>query len=375
MTRAVKYAAAVSIVVLVLALLSGCGRGEATTSAVKTEPPAESAPTPTDRQDEAAAVAPEPAPRAEAAAAGEKEPVEPGQAVDLTLKFAAGQVAVYRAASDAQKSIEWKGAPAAKPAQFIDGRSGNRVEMTFEQRVQQVREDGSAILEITIKALKYAGEIRGNVVFAFDSTKEEDIVSPLTALIGKGYRLEMSAKGQVLAVIDAGPVRQVVPEGSAAYNVAVRLLSNEEIKSRHEVPALVALEDSRVRPGRTWSDLKTFSFGEMGPKSYERVYTLAQVQPEDGGRAVIEMEAIPSAAVAEEVHRQQAAGPLARMFDNVESYEGRIELDLGDGQVAGYTEQMETVWTFADPAGAPDGGPPPAFTMAARQMHTLERIE
>ena len=52
----------------------------------------------------------------------------------------------------------------------------------------------------------------------------------------------------------------------------------------------------------------------MGLKGYERVYTLKQVGKGDGRSALVEMKAIPSAAMAEELHtapdRRPAGGPL-----------------------------------------------------------------
>ena len=99
--------------------------------------------------------------------AGKPEPT--GPAVELTLKFVPGQAATYKITTESWKSVEWKGAETAKPAKFTDGRTGSHVELTFEQRVQQVQDDGNAVLEITIRGVKDVIESVNKVVLDFDS--------------------------------------------------------------------------------------------------------------------------------------------------------------------------------------------------------------
>jgi hypothetical protein len=302
------------------------------------------------------------------------ETKETGPAVELTLKFTVGQTATYKVTTETQKSLQWMGPESARPASFKDGRSGNRVEITFEQRVREVRDDGGAVVDVTIKALKYTGEMRSDTAVDFDSARDRDPNNSLARLIGKRYGLQISAQGQVLALLDIEPVRQAVRGGRAADNTALKLLADEEIKDRHEIAPLSALKENPVRPGQTWSDTRTFSFGMMGGKSFERVYTLKGVEPDAGRHAVVEMKAIPSSAAAAQVHQQQTAGLFATMFDNLDTYEGRLELDLERGQVRGYVEEMRTEWTVADPTGAPEGGQPAALKMTARRLQRLEQV-
>ena len=106
--------------------------------------------------------------------------------------------------------MEWKGSEAAKPPKFTDGRTGSHVELTFEQRVQQVQDDGNAVLEITIRGVKDVIESVNKVVLDFDSARPADSDNPLAALVGKSYRVKMSAQGQVLEISNVEPVRQAV---------------------------------------------------------------------------------------------------------------------------------------------------------------------
>ncbi len=341
----------------------------------------------------------------------ETDKAEPsGPAVELTLRFVPGQAATYRITTEVQKSVEWKGSAASRPPKFADGRNGNHIELTFEQRVRQVQDDGAAVLEVAIKGLKYQGEVVNKVVLDFDSARPADSGSPLATLIGKSYQVKMSPKGQVLEISGVEPVRQAIQGGGPAQSVALRLLSDDEIRNRHEIATLSALKESTARPGQSWSSIRTFSFDDLGSKTYERVYTLKQtgrvdrapkrdssrlgtrlappklVGAEIGGAsptlqtanskdrlAVVEMKAIPSAARAAETH-QGPANPFARMSDNTGSYDGRLVLDLDTGQVRECTEQMYNEWIIADPSSM-QTGQPTAIKMAARRLHRLEMVQ
>ncbi len=323
-----------------------------------------------------------------------------GPAVELTLKFMPGQAATYKLTSETYKSVEWKGAEEAKPSQFTDARTGSHVELTFEQRVQQVLDDGNATLEITIRGVKDVIESVNKVMLDFDSARPADSDNPLTALVGKSYRVKMSPQGQILEISNVEPVRQALQGNLPGHSVAARLLSDDEIRNRHEIVALSALKDRQVRPGQTWSSVRTFSFDDLGAKAYERVYTLKQAGrvglappgpagSEVGGAsptlqpptvksedrvAIVEMKAIPSAALAEELHKKQTVNPFASLSDNSDSYEGWLVLDLDRGQVREYVEQMQNEWVIADP-GSMQTGQPTAIKMAARRLYRLERVE
>lgn len=321
------------------------------------------------------------------------EPGSAGPAVELTLKFVSGQAVTYKVTTESQKSVEWKGAPAAKPEQFADGRSGHRIELTFEQRVLQALDDGSAVLEITIKGLRYVGESVNQIVLDFDSARPADAGNPLAKLIDRSYQVKMSPRGQVVEVSNVGPARLAVQGTLPGSTVAQKLLAEDEIRNRHEIAALSTLKDPALRPGQTWSSIKVFSFDQLGAKTYERVYTLKQagrgglapsetVGPESSGAsptraspprlAVVEMKAIPSAAKATELYRQRAGNPFTGMSDNADSYQGRLVFDLDNGQVREYGERMQNEWILFDPGSAQD---PAAIRMVARRLYQLEQVQ
>lgn len=373
MTRKNGYACGLcSGLIVGLLLVSGCHTGRATAPKVESESGETDATVTAESRDDAPAelVQQETVPEI-GAEVEEGKLMDSDAAVKLMLQFVLGQTATYRVITESYKSVEWIGAASARPEQFKDGRRGNHVEMTLNQRVQEVRDDGSAVLEITIEALKYAGDFRDNVVLDFDSARQGEQNASLAVLVGERYTLRISPKGQVLAVGDLGPLQQAVMATSGGRNAAMQLITEDEIRKRHTVAPLAILKEAAVRPGQNWSDVKTFSFGDMGAKSFERVYTLKQVR-QDGGRvAVVEMEAIPPGGGAD-VSGQPNMGPM--MWDTTSRYAGRLELDLDSGCVREYGEEMLTEWAIADPATAQNSGGLAALQMAVTSLHRVELV-
>ncbi len=355
-----------------LLAIAGCHNGSVTGPAVESEPGDVDAGAVVERQEAAPAEGSREEATSEIAVEQEGGAGESDAAVELALRFVAGQAATYTVTTESYKSVEWVGSPSAKPAGFRDGRRGNHVEMTLNQRVREVRGDGSAVLEITIAALKYTGDFRDDVVLDFDSAGPGEQNASLAVLVGKSYTLQMSPKGRVLAVGDLEPLRQAVLAAPGGRNAAMKLIAEDEIRDRHTVAALAILEEGPVRPGQSWSDIKTFSFGDMGPRSYERVYTLKQVRQEGGRVAVVEMEAIPP-ATREDLAGQPNVGPM--MLDTFGEYDGRLELDLDSGRIREYVEQMRTEWAIADPGTIQDSTGLAAFKMAATRLHRVELVQ
>jgi len=346
------------VLVLLLIAASGCQRDDMEPATAEPQAPA------------ITAVADGNVPQEKTERAVREEVPDANAPVELALTFSPGEVATYKVTTEGYKSVEWRGPVVGRPAGFVDGRSGTHVEISFEQRVREVRADGGAVLAITIKGLKYTGEHRNKVVLDFDHGRPEDSANPLAALIGKGYTLIFSPGGEMLAVEDVEAARGAVPAGPGQAT-ALRLLSEEQIRRRHEIPPLMALKEGSASSGQTWSDIRTFSFGDMGLKAYERIYTF---RPVADGPAVVEMKAILSSSAAQEMHKQQTASPMSGMFDNVDDYAGRLELDLDRGQVRMYDEQMQIEWVIVDPATAQESRPV-ALTMGATRLHRLEQVQ
>ena len=118
--------------------------------------------------------------------------------------------------------------------------------------------------------------------------------NPLSKLIGLSYTIELTPQGDVSKIIDVNEVLSIVKGTSQAHMTGARLFEESAIKQRHQIPVLVTTHEKQMRPGDSWSSVKTLSFGMMGSKSYERIYTLEEVKNMNGQKiAVVNMKAVP----------------------------------------------------------------------------------
>jgi hypothetical protein len=363
------YGFAAGIAMCTVLLMAGCASPFEETAKTEVEP----------RETVEAKVAPEEAATttiepAETTAV-KPEPKEQEPPVKLVLKFAPEDSATYTVKTEAQKSIKWEGPLPSKPSAFQGGHTGSRIETTFTQQIQSTDDQGNAIAKITIKGLKYLQRVKDNVLLDFDSSREKDLRSPLSKLIGQSYTVELTTFGQVSKVIDASDARAAVAGASSANKAAVTLLSEDVIKERHTIPAMPPADKDQLRTGDNWSSIKNFSFDLMGSKSYEKIYTLKEIKDIDNHRvAVAGMEAIPSAEKAKELHKEQAASFFSKMFDNTETYTGELKLDLTDGKVEACHEELLTEWVIVDPSPANEKQPA-ALRMTATHLYSIEKLD
>jgi len=296
-------------------------------------------------------------------------------AVEMTLKFTPQDSTNYKVITDAQRSIKGEGA-LANDSTFKGGTTSNRIEMTFAQQIKSVDDKGNAVAEITIKGLKCLSLEKNNTILDFDSSREPDLNNPLGALIGQSYTIEITPDGQVSKIIDANQAMAAFKGISSANQTAKQILSQDAIKERHAIPALSACDKKQLRTGDNWSSIKAFSFGMMGSKSFERIYTLKEIKDVDNRQiAIVEMNAIPSSEMAEELHKEQAMGIFSKMFDSIDTYTGRMKLDLNAGKVKEYFEKLQSEWTAVDPsAGQEGGGEPAALRMTATRLYHIELV-
>jgi hypothetical protein len=355
------YAILAAVALGAMVLLAGCR---------STDSPLESPAEPV-RADANEPLAPAEPPSSDTAATA-----EPQTPIDLTLDFVPGRTTTYRIATETEAAVRWEGDDANKPAAFRGGAIGNHVEITFDQRIDRIHDDGNAAVEITIRALKYLGRSRQTVVVDFDSARDAARDSPLSRLIGRTYEVEITPQGAVASVGDLTELRASFEGPSPDHQTALKLISDEEIRERHEVPPLMALEDESARPGQTWSNVKMLSFGRMGAKAYERLYTLERIETDDADQtAHISMKGIPSAAAAQQLYQNQTNTVPTGMFDNIDSYEGQLAFDLDTGRIDTYAEQFRTEWVAVDPEAVQSGAAhPPAIRMTRTLLHRLERI-
>lgn len=319
------------------------------------------------------------APLAEEAAKPEVELEKPvpeaaiAPAATLTLKFTPQDLTTYKIITEQRKSVSWEGSIPAG-TDLKGGQTGNKIEMTFTRQIQSVDDKGNAVAEITIERLKYLSIIRDNTVLDFDSSREKDKNSPMANLIGRSYTIEIAPTGKVTEVIDVKQAQAAFKGSSSADKAALTLLKPNVIKERHGTLVLPDADKNQLRTGGKWSSIKTFSFGMMGSKSYEKIYTLKEINDTDSHQfAIVEMNTIPT--LEEQLDKEVASG-FSKMFDNIETYTGRLKLDLTAGKVEKYFEKLQSEWIAVDPsAGQKDDKEPAALKMTATRLYRLEKID
>jgi hypothetical protein len=298
----------------------------------------------------------------------------PVETVTLALKFTVGQTADYRVTIEETRGIAFQGKMASEGA-LKGGKTGNRIQMDFTERIESVDETGNAVAKITLKALKYLSQEKDVVRLDFDSSQQNDDKDPLGKLIGQSYTIEITGSGKAVRVVDAADAQRAVMGRTPAHKRASALLRPAVIMARHSIAAIPGEDKNRVSTGGDWSNVKTVDFTMMGKKSYERIYQLKQIESSDGRRvAVVEMNAIPTTET-EDRRPSPAETGLSEMFDNLDTYSGELRLDLASGRVEKYSEELRSEWFMVDPQAQQTDKEPDSMTMTAIRVHSLERID
>ncbi len=297
-----------------------------------------------------------------------------GQTATLALRFNPQDLTTYKITTEAEDSIKYEGS-LLKNAALEDKCNHNRLEMTFSQQVQSTDDKDNALVNITIEGLKCLIIYQNNSVLDFDSSRENDSNNPLKRLVGQNYTIQIAPTGKVVKVIDTNEARiRLRPSSLPSSQRALMLFSDDAIKKRHTVQALPANDRNKLHIGSNWSNINTFSFRQMGSKSYQRIYTLKKIKNINNRQlAIIEMNAIPTSGTVQELQEEQPMGLFSNMFDNIETYTGQLRFDLTAGRIEKYLEELQTEWIIADPKPK-DDEEVGLIRMRAVRSHSLEKV-
>ncbi|MCD4830270.1 MAG: hypothetical protein K8R02_00510 [Anaerohalosphaeraceae bacterium] len=295
-----------------------------------------------------------------------------GSTVDMTMNLAPQSETVYKVVKTSVKDYEFIQPGLNKE---LKKKTLNTAEITFAQNVTGIEENGNAAVDITIKAIKVVSSDPKGTTIDFDSTRAEDGSKPLSEFVGRSYKIEISKSGVVTAK-DISAVQNVL-KGGLEKRIAARLFKKEEIQKRHQVMALMSAKQGSYAKGDSWSVLAASPPGMLKSKSYEKVYTVEQLnQQGDNKIAVINMKALPSSKRAPNVSSGQSGmGFLANMFDEQDDYTGRMEINLTTGQIQKYYETLEAQWVAIEQAGTQknDKGPD-QLTMGLTSSYSIETV-
>ena len=188
--------------------------------------------------------------------------------------------------------------------------------------------------------------------------------------------IEFNPSNTISAVDNLPPAMMTMKDGTPSGQAGLSILYPEAIMERHGAMQLPELGQEINKPGEKWSRIKTFSFGKMGIKSYEKIYTLKEIRNAGGRKiAVIDMNAIPASEVEPKYRGQQAEVDVPKTFDTKDSYTGGGEFDLKAGRIENYHEDFEASWVVALPSKPGDTGEPVVLKMSAVRVYSIERVK
>ncbi len=297
--------------------------------------------------------------------------VESSGMVKIALKPSIGELATYKVLTQGRRTTKWSG-PVPDKTNFEDNFNEERVEMVFTQQVQSVDPNGGAVAKITIDGLKCLYSNKSSVSVDFDSSRKADAGNPLMKLIGQTYLIEFNPSNYVTAMNDFPPVIRDFNDGTPGKEI----MFPEAVREKHSVFQLPLKGQEMLKPGDKWSKIRTFPFGKMGLKSYEKIYTFEKVRDAGGRRiAVIDMNAIPTSEIEPRYRSLQAEVGAPKMFDTNDSYNGGGEIDLKMGRIENYHENFRTSWFVALPSKPNDSGEPVVLNMFAERVYSIERVK
>lgn len=258
-----------------------------------------------------------------------------------------------------------------------------RVELVFTQKVESVDSKGVAAAVITIKELKYTSEGQKDTVLSFDSTSEKAKSDPIFAVIGQSYKISIDPNGAV-APLDVNAVRSTVVSGFAK-KFADKIFSDEEIKVRHRVLALMNANKAgkkankmASKKGDKWIAIAASPQGMLQPKTFEKTYTITDIKLQGKEKiATVTMSAAPSSKRVEATAKEEAGmGFFAKMFDEKDSYTGKMVISLTTGQIISYNEKLKAEWFAAESAEEQksDKGPD-QLTMGFTSLYSIEKVK
>jgi len=245
--------------------------------------------------------------------------------------------------------------------------------MVLTEKVRAIDDLGSATVDVTIDALSYR-VTGGQTTVDYDGEREGQAVSALADLLGQTYTILKTPGGGIRGVVNSGRAKAELDPNKPDFDLAQLFFSDPAITERHTVGPMASNSDPKLVPGQAWIETQRYDFGQMGARTFDKVYTYRGIQRESGSSlALVEMSAIPSTRSAQQDH--EAAQPLPFAADFADEYEftGRMTLDTETGILDHYSESLEMRWAGIDPQADPADASPASVHMTARQRFAYER--
>jgi hypothetical protein len=261
----------------------------------------------------------------------------------LSLNFTPNQTVSYESTSKMIKDVEFD-----QPSLKKDKKDQTSTVITvkFDQTIAEVGQDGTAVADVTIKGIQCKMVNKNEVRYEFDSASEKNKSDSLNKLVGQSYRISMDPSGAV-KVVDASKARAVAVAGDG-QKLAQKIFSDESILERHQLP-LPSADGKVTVTSKGWTQVAPSPPGLLAPKTFNKVYTVEKMGADNV--TVITMAAKEN-LTEKPAEGQKVSGSnlgfLAKLFDNIDDYTGKLVVDLSSGVVDSYEETLISSYTAQD---------------------------
>ncbi len=279
-----------------------------------------------------------------------------------------GQTAVYESSSQMIKDFKFEQPTLNKSR---EEQTSTTVTVTYEQTIAEIQPDGSAVADITLKAVACKMVNKNEVRYEFNSADEKYKGDALNTIVGTRYRIAISPEGKV-TVVDAAAARAVTVSGEG-QKIAQKILMDESIKERHQLP-LPAGDKNVISAKKSWTSVQPSPPGLLAPKTFEKVYTVSEVSKD---KVVVTMTAKESLQKPAENSSGGASsmGIFAKMFDNQDQYTGTLVMNPANGTVSEYNETLVSSYVAQEkPQNAPEDAAPDTLLMQLTYSISLKQI-
>jgi len=298
-----------------------------------------------------------------------------GPSARVALQFTPESTASYEVTTEVTKDFRFEQPTMDK---LREEQTKTLIRVGYTQTVTDVDDQGVANCAVTIDRLSVYMTNKNEERLVFDSANEADRGNPLMRLIGQRYTVRISPKGKVVG-FDSQAAQKAVTAGFEG-RLAERLVNEEGLRERHQIPALWGINVDSVAVKKSWRQVEPSPPGLLSPKSFEKVYTLKGIETQNGRNvAVIEMNAMESAEPAPDQGQISAAagmGFFARMFDSQDDYTGKLLLDMENGDVLEYDETLISTYLAQEmPSNAPEGAAPDTLIMRFTHRISMKQLQ
>ena len=246
-------------------------------------------------------------------------------------------------------------------------------EIVYDQVTKDIDAEGNIIDDVTIKSIKYLNTDSEGVNINYDSSVNAQPGSAFTMLIGQTYTIKMTPDYTVLEISNIEPVRQAIKDGKD-NRFAVGLVSDENIRRRHEILAMPDKNKKTLKVGDSWSRVVASPKGSLIPKNYEKIYTVEKITD---GVALIKMNATPTSKRLENQPQESEAMEMFKnFFDSEDNYNGQLMINIETGIVYEYNESLNSKYTAAEfPRGEPKPEKPDVLNLSFTESHSIELLD